>query len=644
MNEYKYNGRVNDKLLDAVRNLGNKSIEQLKLLGIKVVFEADNGIRILELSVDGIVDKDTDWDFTQADESTDQKTYRVYNVPEYVSNKQLIESTNFRVFNEMHYGLIELLAKETKLTSTHDAYRSDKATCMCDNINTGDYQGIILDKQGKLVVNHLGLNESAEESLTELRRPIIKHIIKHGYHKNLKSVRGCVTKGHNGSYLNSIFTFINTKNICSGKYQLAQLGSESITSYVLFDISDNKCIACGNGVPFKTWCKIEDKHTGELMTRVTIAIADDGVVAFNNVEGCYYKVKTETKHYTHREKEILLTEMKNCMVEGLINENKKLKLEQRYIGYTENEVRWFISESTEKLKQFGIDVKHAGKTRIIKAIENTFFGYHMDELTIDGYRRNIQGDSIDYVFILDGLSNDTPNKKALEEITYGYYVEHPYGMIELVHKDTTNVDDINYYRSVIIDKDGKVIFENISSMKTVQPGLSMYDSMVHKDSLAFDREMIDIASILMEEIIRQGFREEENHKSEYVKGSRYASAYSIMEMNVYNKGKYRLITDDFLTGGTCSLVMFNRETGELVAVGKGTFTDKIYRDIWAAVVEDGIIAWNTVTGEIFKKTMEVPKVVWGESWEDHSRAKVITKEIKEEIVSSIFNEEVYREV
>lgn len=265
--QLRYENKRNDTVVKIVESFANVKdnkeacemlINKANMLGIhaKSVFEANNGLKIIEFDADGLVDIEQDWLINRETNTT----CRIYGVPKGTKNKELIENINYKSLIKMPFGLYALYRETNKGLYSDGLYRKSKD-------KNGKYyldithRVVIFDSKGNIITH--SISEESElgkqfgddpsdffKGMNKLRQPILDYIVKHGPHRGKEEndeLSGAYPLASGASF---DYTDINVDVSKGGRYQLATMGRFSCAgAFALFDLVENKCVAhCNNTV------------------------------------------------------------------------------------------------------------------------------------------------------------------------------------------------------------------------------------------------------------------------------------------------------------------------------------------------------------------------------------------------------------
>lgn len=133
-------------------NIANQSTERLRALGIDIVYEAHNGVRVLKIKAEGIVNKEKDWDYSKTYfHNQEEVCFRIVGIAD-GKFKDLLENTNFMHCAFKPYGIVELYRTFPVQDMRQDILDEDGNV---SDKETGNiwFQVVILDANGKILFN-----------------------------------------------------------------------------------------------------------------------------------------------------------------------------------------------------------------------------------------------------------------------------------------------------------------------------------------------------------------------------------------------------------------------------------------------------------------------------------------------------------
>lgn len=403
-------------------SLETASTAKIRLLGLEVIKDFGNGIRIVK-------------------EPNEDGGYRVLGMLiEDIKIDDVIES----------YGLTEI--------SLRVVDEVNGKPCLVRKF-------IVINENGEIL-----LDEFDKEYDKEAEKCLLEAVLKHGVDESLFEPH----KEDTYFDANYIGYLIHAKEMCSGKYQLVMVSNRDELndrgSFVLFHKPTKRVITYGFDRPFEFLNNHElneyitddneqnnqyEQDNQSELNNVAVLLGKNEVVAVSLLEGTHATIKLSNYDNTCNDEQVLMGYIPD-IVKKLYKETKSMGIEKRYHDYTASKIKEFLHLDTETLRKNGIDVIDNGRARIISVVSDMAYrGLPIDEINAFGnilykqYKKSSYG-----TLIVDGMRGK--HKAELSDIDYELAVQHKYGLLELI-----NLPDKTYYKGCLLDGSGNILVSNL---------------------------------------------------------------------------------------------------------------------------------------------------------------------------------------
>lgn len=306
--------------------------------------------------------------------------------------------------------------------------------------------------------------------------------------------------------------------------------------------------------------------------------------------------------------------------------------------YTNQDINTIRKLSVDRLQMMGLLAAQAGKgkVRIIKVFdENSIKMKYGKVLSSKEHVKDWK-----FIFKIDGLPDETPNKELIESVDYTIMDIKPFGLIQLMVKKPfirTGSDvavhaldlstgeyklsrKVAYYRGVVIDNKGNIVAENISTYPNM-----IEETIVYNDY--FIESIEEQKGKIIDHIIKYGMDEDDT--GVYSKGY-YPTIFP--EIVVDNWENYQIANFGFqyYSNFESDFVIFNKDTKKMETYGKRTAAlAQGSQPVWIAVAEDSIVALDLFRERVYIEKKEIPKnsrTIDG----NYTRGLLLTRDIRNE--------------